>query len=84
MGIQYFSLNNTTANIYHSTLMILTISTIYFLSIFAIYKEKPSRYQIQQMLTLIIGFVTFHIFIDPSVQVNVLQDDLNKDHIEKI
>ena len=80
----YFSLNTRYSNLYYSILMIFTISIIYNLIILSIYKERPTSKQMQQWIILIGSVVIYHLFIDPSVQVNVLDDKYNNDHIAKI
>lgn len=82
--MNYFSLNDKCSNTYYSILMLLTVTSLYSITVYLLYKEKPTKKQIQQLLIIILSITTFHLIIDPSVQVNVLNEKHNNDHISNV
>ena len=79
-----FSLNTKAGTLYYSLLQFITISLVFVFSNYCVYKEPPSNKQIQQFLMILLGIIFFHLVIDPSVTVDVLNDEYNNDHITKI
>jgi hypothetical protein len=82
--MSFFTLNNRYSNLYYSMLMIFSVSVIYVLLTISVYKERPTSKQMQNWLLFMVSIAVYHLVVDPSVQVNVLEDKLNNDHIAKI
>jgi len=82
--MKHFSLNDSPSNLYYSILMLLTIFSIHTSASYLLYKEFPAKKQIQQLLIVITSLIFFHSVVDPSIQVNVLQEQHHNDHIANV
>ena len=80
----HFTLNDRCSNLYYSVLTMFAVSVLYILITFSIYKETPTREQIQKWLIFMVSVVVYHMIIDPSIKVNVLDDSFNNSHVSKI
>ena len=77
----YFSLNNRYINLYYSLLLFTTIVLFHELSNIFIWKDYPSNKKYLQIFIITIAIIFFHIAIDPSVNVKIIDEKHNNDHI---
>jgi len=82
--INYFSLNNKYIDMYYALLFYFTITIFHFGSNYIIWKDFPTKKELIQSLILTFSIITFYVIINPGIQVNVLNDSMNNDHITKI
>jgi hypothetical protein len=79
-----FSLNTKTSETYYSVLFLLSITSLYSAITYLVFKERPTKKHVQQLLVWILSIIIFHLLIDPRNQVTVLNDEHNNDHISNV
>lgn len=79
--IKYFSLNNKYIDMYYILLFYFTIVIFHASSNYILWKTKPNKKECTQILIFTLSIIFFYMIINPSIQVNVLKDNLNNDHV---
>lgn len=79
--ISHFSLNNKYIDMYYTLLFYFTLLIFHYGFEYFYWNNLPTKKEYTQVLILTFSIVFFYIIINPSIQVNVLKDNINNDHV---